>query len=265
MYSPVEIVFKYIYYWLTASNGKGHGTHSPFIYDFITKVLNDKSRYPEYDKAEALRKKMIADHRVLSFEDPGAGSVISKTNQRKVSSIASNAAKPPKLGQLLFRMVRKYQPATILELGTSLGITTSYLKLAQPQAQLFTIEGAEPVATIAKENLENLSKGPVNVIHANFDDELPSVLKKIDNPDFVFIDGNHREEPTIKYFRQLLPYVKDDTILVFDDIHWSVEMERAWRNIKGDSRVTCTIDLFFLGIVLFRPQFHERQHFKIRF
>ena len=265
MYSSVETVFKYIYYWLSASNGKGHGTHSPFVFDLITKVLNDRTRYPEYKIVEELRKRMIADKRVLQYEDPGAGSSMTIGTERKVSTIAQHAAKPPKLGQLLFRMVRHYQPKVILELGTSLGITTSYLKLGNPRSELFSIEGAAPVADIARQNLENLSAGHFKIINANFDEELGSLLQKTDDPDLVFIDGNHRQEPTVKYFRQLLPYVKDETMLIFDDIHWSREMERAWANIKEDPRVTCTIDLYFLGIVLFRPQFREKQDFKIRF
>jgi len=264
MYSPFETVFKYIHYWVTASNGKGHGTHSPFIFEFITTVLNDRKHYPEYEKVEALRSRMLNDHREVSFDDPGAGSAISKTKTRKVSSIARHAAKSPKLGQLLFRMVRKYEPATVLELGTSLGITSSYLKLAQPNSVLYTIEGAEPVAAIAKENLESLLPGSFKLINANFDEELPSLLKRMDNPDFVFVDGNHREEPTIKYFRQILPYIKDDSIIVFDDIHWSREMENAWKEIKNHPSVTMTVDLYYMGIVLFREG-GQVQHFKLKF
>ncbi|MBL7748505.1 MAG: SAM-dependent methyltransferase, partial [Chitinophagaceae bacterium] len=117
MYSPWQIAAKYIRYYLTSSNGKGHGTHSPFIFHFITQILNDKNEYPEYDKVEHLRQQLLKDNTVLTIEDFGAGSSINKTNQRTVASIARNAAKPKKFGQLLFRMVRHYQPKTILELG----------------------------------------------------------------------------------------------------------------------------------------------------
>jgi predicted O-methyltransferase YrrM len=104
--------------------------------------LNDKTVYPAYDKVEALRNQLLNDNTVLEVEDFGAGSVIDKKNKRSVSSIAKNAAKPKKFGQLLFRMVKHYQPATILELGTSLGVTTSYLSFAKPDARLITMEGS---------------------------------------------------------------------------------------------------------------------------
>src|SRR5689334_24934064 len=129
MYSKSQLLLKYLQYYFTSSNGKGHGTHSPFVFEFITKVLNDKSGYPEYAKVEELRNQLLQDETILNVEDFGAGSSVSKTNQRTISSIAKNAAKSKKLGQLLFRMVKFYQPSTILELWTSLGITSCYLVL----------------------------------------------------------------------------------------------------------------------------------------
>jgi hypothetical protein len=132
MYSKPQLLLKYLQYYFTASNSKGHGMHSPFIFEFITKVLNDRRVYPEYERVEALRSQLLNDHTVIEVEDFGAGSSVTKKNNRSISSIAKNSAKPKKFGQLLFRMVKYYQPANILELGTSLGITTSYLSLAKP-------------------------------------------------------------------------------------------------------------------------------------
>src|SRR6187401_2976362 len=111
MYSSFQLALKYLNYYFTASNGKGHGMHSPFVFEFITKILNDKTVYPAYEKVEALRNKLLKDSTVLEVEDFGAGSVIDKKNKRSVSSIPQNAAKPKKFGQLLFRMVKHYQPA----------------------------------------------------------------------------------------------------------------------------------------------------------
>src|SRR6186997_1470989 len=156
MYSKGQLLLKYLQYYFTASNGKGHGMHSPFVFEFITKVLNDKTVYQEYVKVEALRDQLLNDNRVLEVEDFGAGSVIDKKSKRSISSIARNAAKSKKFGQLLFRMIKNYQPATILELGTSLGITTSYLSLAKPDARLITMEGSKKIAEVAKRNFRNL-------------------------------------------------------------------------------------------------------------
>jgi len=265
MYSRPQLLLKYLQYYFTASNGKGHGMHSPFVFEFITKILNDKTVYPEYEKVEALRNQLLNDNTVLEVEDFGAGSVIDKKSKRSISSIAKNAAKPKKLGQLLFRMVKHYLPKTILELGTSLGITTSYLSLAKPDARLITLEGSNEIANVAKQNFKALGLKNVELIVGNFDDTLSSVVRGLSTIDFSFIDGNHRQEPTERYFKDLLAKTNNDSILVFDDIHWSNEMEAAWETIKKDAAVTCSIDLFFIGIVFFRKEFKEKQHFTIRY
>jgi predicted O-methyltransferase YrrM len=265
MYAGYQLAFKYLRYYISASNGKGHGIHSPFIFHFITRVLNDKQPYAAYEKVENLRRLLRKDNTVLTIEDFGAGSSLSSGNTRTVASIAKHAAKPQKFGQLLFRMVQAYQPATVLELGSSMGITTAYLSLAKPDAKLITMEGASQVAAAARKNLASLSIHNYQLMEGNFDDTLALVIATVPSFDFVFIDGNHRREPTERYFQQLLPSMTNDSILIFDDIHWSAEMEQAWQTICQHPAVRCTIDLFFIGIVFFRQEFREKQHFTIRF
>lgn len=265
IYSPLQAAAKYFRYYVHAANSKGHGMHSPFIFEFITKVMNDGTRYAEYVKVETLRKNLLTDKRTITVNDLGAGSANSKTDKRAISSIAKNAAKPKKFGQLFYRMVKHYHPQTILELGTSLGITTSYLSLGNPEGKVYTMEGAETVAAIALENFNTLELKNIELIEGNFDDTLQPLLDKTGKIDFAFVDGNHRQEPTEKYFQQLLPHTHNDTILIFDDIHWSAEMETAWKNIVKHESVACYIDLFFVGIICFRKEFRERQNFSIRF
>ena len=265
MYSKARLIQKYISWYCTASNSKGHGTHSPFIFSFITKVLNDKTGYADYNSIELLRKQLCNNHTVLTIEDLGAGSTTGKSNQRTISSIAKHAAKPKKFGQLFFRMVNYYRPRTILELGTSLGITTSYLASGNPAAIVTTMEGAKEVAAVARKNFATAGLQNTSIIEGNFDDTLAQVVQDLGSVDCCFIDGNHRREPTERYFQQLLPITHNDSILIFDDIHWSREMEQAWETIRNHPSVRCSVDLFFIGIVFFREEFHEKQHFCIRF
>jgi predicted O-methyltransferase YrrM len=266
MFTRWQLLQRYLSYYFTASNGKGHGMHSPFVFHFITKVLNDKTVYPEYEKVEALRKQLLKDDSVIEVTDMGAGSGQSgKTSQRVVSSIARHAAKPKKFGQLLFRMVKYYQPKQVIELGTSLGITSSYLALGNPAATVNTMEGAPAIARKAEENFRSAGLSNISITEGNFDRTLFPLLNTLPGIDLAFIDGNHRQEPTERYFRQILPHINNDSILIFDDIHCSHEMEAAWDAIKADPAVRCSIDLFFIGIVFFRKEFMEKQHFMIRF
>ena len=265
MFSRLQLAKKFLNYYFSASNGKGHGIHSPFVFDFVKNVLNDTSRHEAYQTVESLRKKMLTDNRLLEIEDMGAGSVISKTKQRKVSDIARHAVKPKKFGQLLFRIVSYYQPSNIVELGTSLGITTAYLALANLQSAVITMEGASSVAAVAQNNFQNLGLKNINVIKGNFDHVLPTALPATGSLDFVFVDGNHRKDPTVNYFLALIKQVNHGSILIFDDIHWSREMEEAWEIIKAHPSVTLSIDLFFIGLVFFRNDFKIKQHFVINF
>lgn len=257
-YSPLQLAPKYVRYLLTAANGRGHGIHSPFVFEFVTQVLQDRAGYPAYGMVEALRASLLRDHSILPVEDFGAG----VSSSRSVSSIAVSALKPRKFGQLFFRLARHYQPRTILELGTSLGITTSYFALGAPLASVVTCEGAPAIAAAARRNFASLGLSNVSVVEGNFDDTLSGVLTALD---LAYIDGNHRLEPTMRYYRQMQPFLQAGSILVFDDIHWSPEMEEAWATLKADPMVTCSIDLFYIGLLFFRREFHTPQHFTIRF
>ncbi|MGN6491448.1 MAG: O-methyltransferase [Agriterribacter sp.] len=265
MYSKPRLALKYLQYYITAHNGKGHGIHSPFVFDFVTRVLNDRRQFYAFQKIEAQRGLLLLNNEIIEIEDFGAGSAMTASNSRKISNIAKWSLKSPKYARLLFRMVNYFQPPTIIELGTSLGITTSYLAAAQPAATIFTFEGAPAVAALAQQVFRQLNYSNIRLMPGNFDTTLPPFLQKNRKVDFVFVDGNHREEPVLKYFEWLLPFTHGRSILVFDDIHWSAGMESAWKKIIGHPAVTCSIDLFFIGIVFFNPDFKVKQDFVIRF
>lgn len=264
MYSPLTLARKYIGYRLAAANGKGHGIHSPFVFSFIQSVLNDKTAYPEYAVVELLRKKLLADKTPVPMEDYGAGSRRG-VGSKSVAQIARVSAKSPKYAQLLFRIARYYQPHYILELGTSLGVSCAYLALADTSSVTVTGEGNYAVATIARNNFDGLGLTNVRIITGNFDNTLPEMVSAIPQIDLAFIDANHRKKPTLTYFNELLKKMSDRSIIIFDDIHWSAEMEEAWNEIKKHPSVMLTVDLFFVGIIFFRPEFKVKQHFRIRF
>jgi predicted O-methyltransferase YrrM len=263
LYSTFQLAKKYLHYYFTASNGKGHGVHSPFVFDFVTNVLIDKKKYDCYATIEAVRKHLKENSAAIEVEDFGAGSAVIKSNKRIVKDIARSSLKSPKFARLLFRMVQYYQPKNILELGTSFGITTAYLASGNAAAKVFTCEGAQEIAAIAQNNFDDLGIQNITLLTGNFAQTLPRLLDEVDQFDFAFVDGNHRKEPTLQYFQQLLHHSANRAILVFDDIHWSSEMEAAWSAIQGHPSVTLSIDLFFIGIVIFSDEIKVKQHFTI--
>lgn len=265
MYSAFQLAKKYIKYYIHAASAKGHGVHSPFVFEFIKFVKNGKQKAECFSDIERIRKQMLQDGSEIEVADFGAGSTLLKSNKRVVGKMAASSLKPKKFAQLLFRLVNYYQPQTILELGTSFGITTAYLACANKKATVFTLEGSAAIAAKAQQNFLNLKAHNIQLIEGDFNNTLGDLLQKINKVDLVFIDGNHRKIPTLKYFEQLLPYAHNESIFIFDDIHWSEEMEAAWELIKQHKAVTLSIDLFFIGIVWFRKDFMINQQFSIRF
>lgn len=265
LYSLPVIALKYMRYLLRASNGRGHGIHSPFVYMFTRQVLDDRIRPETADAIESLRARLLADRRVLEVEDLGAGPVSGEGRRRTVADIARRAAKPPRYGRLLHRIAAHLGCRSALELGTSLGLTTCYLATVPGMQDVLTLEGAQSIRKVAEENFAAMGLSHIRTIGGDFDQTLAQALALMPEPDLVFIDGNHRYEPTIRYFEQCLACSGSHTVLIFDDIHWSPGMEQAWREICSHPLVRCTIDLFFIGIVLFRDEFREPQHFTIRY
>lgn len=239
--------------------------HSPFVFDFILNVLNNKSDYQAPNEIESLRAQLLRDKREIEIQEMGAGSRTSSSNKRAVRAVAKSALKSKRLAQVLYRLAKHYQPKNVIELGTSLGLTTAYLSKAIPASEIVSVEGNPPTAAIAEENFKKLSCTNIRLVQGNFDTVLPSILEQHSVVDLTYIDGNHRYQPTMDYFHQLLSKSNSDTILVFDDIHWSIEMEKAWEEIKSHPSVQYTIDIFFLGFVFFRNEFKVKQDFSIRF
>jgi predicted O-methyltransferase YrrM len=265
LYSKFQLAKKYLHYYLTASNSKGHGMHSPFVFDFILNVLNNRKGYTIPEEVERCREKLLSSEMKIEVEDFGAGSRVQKNSKRKVADIARNALKPPKYAAMLYRLAYHYKPTNIVELGTSLGITTSYLAKAAPQARVCTIEGSNKLSEMAKAVFNELGIENVKSLQGNFDDLLPEVLATLPGIDLGYVDGNHKLEPTMNYFSLLVDKSHNHSILIFDDIHWSKEMELAWERIKAHPSVRCSIDIFFLGMIFFRSGFKEPRHFKVRF
>ncbi len=254
---------QYIHYFFKRKTA--HGIHSPFVYDFIETVLKDNRYFYAFDEIKAIRNQLYSDSTILNIQDFGAGSLLGNLKQRVVKDIARNAGRNEKFGKLLFRIVDRYERNQILELGTSLGLGSCYMAAASKTGKIITIEGSKEIADYAGNIFSLLSMHHIQQEVGNFDAVLPYILKNSPSFDLIFIDGNHREEATLNYFNQFFPYIKDDTILIFDDIHWSKGMNNAWETIHADKRVRLSIDLFFFGIVFFRKEFKEKQHFILKY
>jgi predicted O-methyltransferase YrrM len=242
-----------------------HGVHSPFVYEFVTRVLPHR-RSPLGNRIEALRRQSLRIKERVEIEDFGAGySGAAKSSiQKTIRQVVQSSARKQREGELLSRMVAHYKARQVLELGTNLGFSTMYLQAAlSPDSQLISIEGSKQLSKLAAGNLSALGM-TASLLVGEFSDVLRGQIDWTDfQPDFILLDGNHREEATLAYFEFLLPKVSKGAIFVLDDIYWSKGMTKAWETILQHPRVTVSIDLFDLGIC-FLDRNQAKEHFRLK-
>jgi len=243
---------KFLNYKLFSRHGKGHGINSPFIFSIVSGVFRNKIDPLVVLKVEDIRKKNLSDSRTINIHDLGAGSLRMRDNSRKVSDITRYSSVPCKYGILLANMAAAFGKPAIIEFGTSLGISSMYMASGCPDALVYTMEGCPETARIAQENFDISGLKNITLMKGSFDDLLPEIKALNLNPGLVFIDGNHRKEPLLKYFRVISDSAGSETVMIIDDIHSSGEMESAWRSIKQNEDVSFTIDIYRMGMVFFR-------------
>jgi predicted O-methyltransferase YrrM len=240
-----------------------HGVHSPFVFGLVTKCFYDKINYTEYKILKSYRNDLLANRNFIDVTDFGAGSRVFKTNKRQICKIAKTAGITAKRAELLFRIVKYFQPTNILEIGTSLGLATAALALGNKDAKITTLEGCPNTLNQCHLQLQKFNLNDVELINTEFSYYLKSENLNSNILNLIYIDGNHSQKATLDYFELLLPTITNDSIWIFDDIHWSQEMEKAWEIIKKHPKVTVTIDTFQWGIVFFRLG-QEKEYFVVR-
>ena len=277
-------VGSYLRHILTARHTGGHGIHSPYLFEWVRMVMSDENSYYAWREIEKIRANMLADTREVEFEDYGSRAAYGLVfrERRRVCDIAKRSLAKKKYAQMLARLVNWLggplltSPSrggigdwrlaigdglTIVELGTSLGVTTAYIAAMDSRNKVVTYEGCSGVAAIAEENWKSLG---IRNIECRVGEITADMLERdLDKVDVAFIDANHTYTSTLAYFRALAKIVHAKSVIVVDDIHYNPEMERAWKEICADERVTSTMDLYQMGLAFF-DQHYWKRHYRIR-
>ena len=272
--TQIHSICAFIKHFFSSWNTSGEGIHSPYLFELVRFIIRDRNAYYCFADIERRREYLKACDDELDVVDFGSrGSKEGTHIRRKVSFIAKNHLERPEVGQLLFRLVNwigehEKRPLQILELGTSLGITTAYLASPDSRNNVRTYEGSGEVLKVAQGVWRALKLENICWVEGNIDDTLlPSDLSLLYNAparvDIAYVDANHTYEATKRYADFLLERLNQKGVLAIDDIHYSEEMERAWQELKLDPRVTTTMDLYHLGLIFVDPHYLKR-HYKIR-
>jgi len=238
--------------------------HSPFVYNFIEQVLRPKHPDKIVQPVIDLRKSLVRDKRDVIKTDYGASGKETNGYSAPVREIARNSSANEKQIRILYRIADTCKSNNILELGTSLGLSAASLSFGSPKARINTIEGCGNISSLAEENFRILGLDNINIIQSEFDQALDRILKDIGKLDLVFFDGNHRYEPTVRYFTRCLDRIHNDSVFIFDDIHWSRGMSKAWNDIIENPVCSVAIETYQMGYIFFRKEL-SKQHFILRY
>ena len=254
MYLTRHVVLQFLF-------RKPYGIHSPFLYDFAEKCLYSREKDIAFERIEKERRQLLNDHSWIEVTDFGQGAGKHRKQngeeplhyRRKISSIARHSLQSPAYCRLFYRVAGYFSPARILELGTSLGITTAYFALADPQARIITLEGCPRTADKARELFYKMDARNIETRTGPFKDTLDGALESLGKIDLVYLDGDHSYEGVMNYYRKISEHIHHDSVLILDDIRWSDGMKKAWLEMAADSKVTLAVDLFKIGILFFNP------------
>ena len=245
-----------LHYLFSARYWKGHRVHSPYVYHFLNFVLFEKSPYYCYSSIEQIRHHYLSDETLIELPSLGTGIARSV----KVSDIVKRSLKSSKYAQLLFRIALFSKSKVIVELGSCLGVTSLYLASANLRSKVYTFEGAESLCKLSSELFSKTGLSSIELIRGNIDVTLPAKLETIGLVDLAFLDANHTYEATKRYYTILKSRRSEQSIFVIDDIHWSADMERFWKEVIADTDVHCSIDIYGMGILFFNPDLPKQSY-----
>lgn len=239
-----------------------HGIHSPFVFKLVTSCFNKKTNSNSWQLFLSIKQQLLDNKNYIKVTDFGSGSKVFKSDTRQISKITKVAAISNRKAKLLLRIIAYFKPKQTLEIGTSLGLGTTALKIGNLNTQITTLEGCPETAKIAQTLFVKNKFENIDIVVGNFKETLPTVIQnKV--YDCIYFDGNHTKEATLNYYKQCLSTIKNNSFWIFDDIYWNTEMKEAWSVIKKHPKVTVTVDVFYFGIVFFRKE-QAKEHFKIR-
>ena len=254
----MKIGLEYIKYRWKAK--KRHGIHSPFVYDISDVALRIKVETSDQKWLQALFNKLSSSQKEIEVQDFGVGS--RKLNKRrKISSIFAISSSKGRYGILLYQLCKHFQPARILEFGTSLSVGTTFMHLGAPSSTITTVEACPNTRRCALDNLSHFDPEKITSIESTFREFLDHSANG--TYDLVYIDGHHDGKALLEYMNDLRPFTNDRSIFVLDDIRWSNSMLEAWNTLCKSQEFHVSIDLFRSGILVRRPE-QQKEHFVLR-
>jgi hypothetical protein len=237
--------------------------YEPLLF-LLTRTVSEEDQLVS-DRIEAIRSEIAArgDEEVLIYSSPSPGSAGTLDSHEvrppygpvkpcSFEWIATVSSVSRYWGMFLYLVASGCQARTVLELGGCVGISGCYMAANRFCERFVTIEGSPVLAALAEKSLARVASNYC-VVNALFDDGLDRVLPTLNHGlDLVYIDGQHEKIAALHYFETLVPYLNQECVVVFDDIHWSVDMWEAWQIICRREGLALSINMGQCGVCAWR-------------
>ena len=220
---------------------KGFGVHSPFVYNLITKVIEDKNVYYAFEEIENFRQQLLNDGelRPVTF--------------RETQSAAC--------GALLFRMVHFFKCRNVIEIGSSTGVMGLYLAMAsRTRCNCWLLDERRGLAQKLKlfALAHNLHK--LQYIEGDYQGSLTRLCSELPEVDLLFINHLPETHTVNELWHWCKPLINKQSILILDNINRNKEMQKLWQSLKHDPQSRVIIDLYAMGIVFFNDRLPKRYY-----
>lgn len=226
----------HFWFWLKANNGKGHGTHSPFVYSLITEVLNDERNFYAF-----------ADIEKCFYSEQ------SKNNL------------PKKYNELLFRMVNYYGAKSIVQFGLSNGLQTAYFTTANSNVSIICVEENNQLIKNLQQKLSKLPTSNYTIVNETLEDGINGFITANQKFDYIFLNELTQAADYQNLIEKLKQTANPSSIIVINGIHQLPHPKSIWQKFLKSEDVFIMVDIFQFGIIFYNPNFKQRQHFSIHF
>ena len=229
---------------------KGHGIHSPFVFDLITNVVEQRLPFYAYKDIDLIRLHLRLHDQPILY----------RGKKYSIEKYLQKQAVTKKEGELLFRLTNHYKPHAILSVGSSMGLAPFYLTAFSSDSQCVTLECENDIATITCNNIKKKTNSSIKIIQGEYSDSLPEALSELQQIDCIYLNKELSTEELTKIYRAILPSIHDESLIIISGIHTSPEKRSFWKQVCEDGKITVSVDLYQLGLIFFRPKLHKRMY-----
>lgn len=229
---------------------KGHGIHSPFVFELVTNVIEQPYPYYGYRDIDLIRLHLRLHDQAITWQG----------KQSSIRRYLHKQAISQKEGELLFRLTNHYKSRSILAVGSSMGLTPLYLTGYAGDLKCIVLESETDVATIASRNIEKKTNSPLRVIQGDYQTTLQEALQQFEQIDCIYLCKELRVEELDNIYHECSPFFHEESILIISGIHSSSAKKNYWEQLCNDPKITVSVDLYKLGLIFFQPKLHKRMY-----